>query len=452
MSKIFKRLDIDEILDWFRSGEKKKDDWLIGTEHEKFLFKKNNFQRLKYDEKFGIKTILEEISTDQNWEPIKEKNNLIGLKHKTGSSISLEPGGQLELSGAPLKNLHDTCKEAGTHLDLMKKLSEKFNFVMLGIGHDPKSRIDEIDWMPKERYKIMNQYMPKVGKFGLDMMIRTCTIQVNLDYCNEDDMIKKFQVSLALQSVATALFANSPFVDGKFSGFLSKRALVWTDTDFDRTGIPMRVFKEDFGYRSWLDYLMSVPMYFIYRDGKYIDVSGQKFSDFMMGKLNGLEGIFPTLKDWEDHTTVAFPEVRLKQYLEMRGADGGPWNRICALPALWVGLLYDEKSIDDSFNLAKNFMNYKTLENARISAATDGLKGKIGKFKIIDVANKMLEISYQGLKRRNFLDKKGISETQFLDPLFNIIERNETASEEIIRKYNFDWNKNINKIFDKEIF
>ena len=452
MTKKFEKLDTEIILDWFRSGEKKKDNWLIGTEHEKFLFKKDNFQRLKYNDKFGIKNILEEISTDRDWKPIIEKNNIIGLKHKAGSSISLEPGGQLELSGAPLKNLHDTCREAGQHLELMKKLSEKFNFVMIGIGHDPKSSLDEIGSMPKERYKIMDQYMPKVGKLGLDMMFRTCTIQVNLDYSNEDDMIKKFQISLALQSVATALFANSPFVDGKISGFLSKRAFVWTDTDFDRTGIPMNVFKKDFGYRSWLNYLMSVPMYFIYRDGKYIDVSGQKFSDFMLGKLIGLEGVFPTLKDWEDHTTVAFPEVRLKQYLEMRGADGGPWSRICALPALWVGLLYDEKSINDSFNLAKNFMNYKILENARISAAKYGLRGKIGKFKFIEVANKMLEISYQGLKRRNYLDKKGISETQFLDPLFNIIERNETAADEMIKKFNLEWNRNINKVFEKEIF
>ena len=294
--------------------------------------------------------------------------------------------------------------------------------------------------------------MPKVGELGLDMMLRTCTIQVNLDFCNESDMVKKFQTSIALQSVATALFANSPFVEGKPSRFLSRRAYVWTDTDNDRTGIPKNIFDGNFGYQSWVDYLMSVPMYFIYRDGKYIDVSGQKFSDFMLGKLIGLEGVFPTLKDWEDHTTVAFPEVRLKQYLEMRGADGGPWSRICALPALWVGLLYDEKSINDSFNLAKNFMNYKILENARISAAKYGLRGKIGKFKFIEVANKMLEISYQGLKRRNYLDKKGISETQFLDPLFNIIERNETAADEMIKKFNLEWNRNINKVFEKEIF
>ncbi len=445
------KLEIDQILDWFKSGEKKHEDYLIGTEHEKFLFTKDNFKRLGYDDENGINKILEEISGDGNWEKIIEDGNAIGLKSFSGSSISLEPGGQFELSGAPLKNLHETCKEAGTHLELLKKISNKHDFLMMGIGHDPKWKREDVIWMPKKRYEIMRKYMPKVGELGLDMMLRTCTIQVNLDYSDENDMIKKFQTSIALQSVATALFANSPFVEGKPSGFLSRRAYVWTHTDKDRTGIPKNIFDDNFGYKSWIEYLMSVPMYFIYKDGKYIDVAGQRFSDFMLGKLKGLEGLFPTLIDWENHTTVAFPEVRLKQYLEMRGADGGPWNRICALPAFWVGLLYDKKSLNQAYNLSKEFMQKELLEEARISSAKFGLNGKIGKIQIKELAKQVLDISFQGLERRNYLDKKGISETQFLDPLFNIVE-GETAAEQMLNKFENQWDKNIDKIFENEIF
>ena len=446
------KLEMDQILNWFKAGEKKYEDFLIGTEHEKFLFKQDGFKRLGYDDKNGIRKILEEISGNEEWEKIIEDGHTIGLKHFSGSSISLEPGGQFELSGAPLKNLHETCKEAGRHLELMKKISKKYGFVLIGIGHDPKWKREDVTWMPKKRYEIMKKYMPKVGALGLDMMLRTCTIQVNLDYSSENDMIKKFQTSIALQSVATALFANSPFVEGKPSGFLSRRAYVWTDTDNDRTGIPKNIFDGDFGYQSWVDYLMSVPMYFIYRDGKYIDVSGQNFADFMLGKLQGLEGLFPTLNDWENHTTVAFPEVRLKQFLEMRGADGGPWNRICALPALWVGLLYDEKSLNDAHSLSKEFMQVDILEDARRSSAKFGLNGRIGKIEISELAKQVLEISFEGLKRRNKLDKKGVSETQFLDPLFNILEGGETSAEQMLYKFENQWDKNIDKIFENEIF
>ncbi len=452
MTRVKRKLELDEIYDWFKDGEKKFDDFLIGTEHEKFLYHNESYKRLNYDGENGVKKILEEISKDESWKKIVENNNIIGLNHFSGSSITLEPGGQFELSGAPLQNLHETCKEAGKHLDLLKKISKKYDFLMIGIGHDPKWKREDINWMPKKRYEIMKNYMPKVGELGLDMMLRTCTIQVNLDYSDENDMIKKFQTSIALQSIATALFANSPFVDGEKSGYLSRRAFVWTDTDKDRTGIPQNIFKDDFGYKSWVNYLMSVPMYFVYRDGKYIDVSGQSFSDFMLGKLKGLEGIFPTLKDWENHTTVAFPEVRLKQYIEMRGADGGPWNRICALPALWVGILYDQNSLKNAYNLSKEFMKKEVLEKARISAAKFGLNGKMGKYRIKELAKQMLEISFEGLKRRNNLDKKGISETQFLDPLFNILESEETAAEQMIFKFENKWDKDINKIFKNEIF
>ena len=306
--------------------------------------------------------------------------------------------------------------------------------------------------MPKGRYEIMKNYMPKVGQLGLDMMLRTCTIQVNLDFASEKDMIEKFQISMALQSVATALFANSPFIEGKPSGYLSSRAMVWTDTDPYRTGVPEIVFDSNFGYESWLNYVLEVPMYFVYRDGKYIDVAGNSFVDFMEGKLKGFEGQYPTIKDWEDHITVAFPEVRLKQYLEMRGADGGPWNIICALPALWVGLLYDSQSQSDALSLAKPLMDANLLEEGRISAATFALNGMIGNVSIDKLASDMLDISRDGLKRRNKIDGRGLDESQFLDPLFYILDNKQTGAEKLLQKYNGSWNKNIDKIFIENSF
>ncbi len=446
------RLDKEILINWFKKGEKNREDWKIGTEHEKFVFHLDNLERVGYFGKSGISELLYNLAKENKWEKVLENNNIIGLKDETGASISLEPGGQLELSGSPLEDLHQTCKETGKHLQIMKKAINKLGLSMIGLGYDPKWSRSKQKWMPKGRYEIMKKFMPKVGQLGLDMMLRTCTIQVNLDYLNEKDMVQKFQTSLALQSIATAIFANSPFIEGKESGYLSSRAIVWTDTDPNRTGVPEIVFTKHFGYEAWLDYVLKVPMYFIYREGKYIDVSGKSFLDFMDGKLEDFEGEFPSIKDWEDHITVPFPEVRLKQYLEMRGADGGPWNIICALPALWVGLLYDHEAQLEAYDLAKPFMNTSILEEGRISAAKHGLNGKLGSKNIIDIAEEMLRISSLGLERRNKVDHRGVDERQFLDPLSNIIRNKKTGSEILLEKFNSTWDKNIDKVFIENAF
>ena len=446
------KLEYSDLLKWFNQGEKPSKNWKIGTEHEKFVFYTNNFKRVSYLGASGISELLNALAIKNNWVKIIENNNTIGLKDDTGASISLEPGGQLELSGTPLENLHQTCKETGQHLKIMKEVMSGLGLLMVGVGYDPKWSRSDISFMPKGRYEIMKNYMPKVGQLGLDMMLRTCTIQVNLDFSSEKDMVEKFQISMALQSVATALFANSPFIEGKPSGYLSSRAMVWTDTDPYRTGVPEIVFDSNFGYESWLNYVLEVPMYFVYRDGKYIDVAGNSFVDFMEGKLKGFEGQYPTIKDWEDHITVAFPEVRLKQYLEMRGADGGPWNIICALPALWVGLLYDSQSQSDALSLAKPLMDANILEEGRVSAATFALNGKIGNVSIDKLASDMLDISRDGLKRRNKIDARGLDESQFLDPLFYILDNKQTGAEKLLQKFNGSWNKNIDKIFIENSF
>jgi glutamate--cysteine ligase len=315
-----------ELVEYIASGEKPASAWRIGTEHEKFGFRLDDLRPPTWEGERGIGMLLEGM-TRFGWQRIEEHGKLIALA-KGAASITLEPAGQLELSGAPLETIHETCCEVATHLAEVKQVADELGLGFLGMGFQPKWRRDEMPWMPKGRYAIMRRYMPTVGQLGLDMMTRTCTVQVNLDYADEADMVKKFRVALALQPIATALFADSPFTEGQPNGYQSYRSHIWTDTDPDRTGMLDFVFERGFGYERWVDYLLDVPMYFSYRDGRYIDLAGRSFRTFMAGRLDELPGEKPTLRDWADHTTTAFPEVRLKKYLEMRGADGGPWNRL----------------------------------------------------------------------------------------------------------------------------
>src|SRR6056297_2550612 len=348
-----------DLVNWLAAGEKDPNDWRIGTEHEKFVFRLGDLSPVGYEGDAGIRALMEAMTADYGWEPIREGETTIALKRDSAGdvpeTISLEPGGQFELSGAPLATLHETCAEAGRHLSECLEIGERLGIGFLGVGFSPTWRLEEIPTMPKKRYAVMTRYMPEVGSRGHDMMYRTCTIQVNLDFASEADMVKKLRVSLALQPVATALFASSPFTEGKPNGFKSLRSAVWRDTDGDRTGMLPFVFEDGMGYERYADYALDVPMYFVYRDGEYIDVAGSSFRDFLEGRLTQLPGEKPTIDDWSDHLTTLFPEVRLKRFLEMRGADGGPWRRICGLPAFWVGLLYDGAALDAAWDLVKDW-------------------------------------------------------------------------------------------------
>ncbi|HZV24536.1 MAG TPA: glutamate--cysteine ligase, partial [Luteimonas sp.] len=341
--------DHRQLVDYIATGGKPPSAWRIGTEHEKFGFRLDDLRPPTFDGERGIEAVLEGL-TRFGWSRIQENGRTIALT-RDGASVTLEPAGQLELSGAPLETIHETCIETNGHLREVKDVAQELQLGFLGMGFQPKWRREDMPWMPKGRYGIMRRYMPTVGDLGLDMMTRTCTVQVNLDFSDEADMVKKFRVSLALQPIATALFADSPFTDGKPNGYLSYRSHIWTDTDADRTGMLDFVFEDGFGYERYVDYLLDVPMYFAYRNGIYVDAAGKSFRDFLDGRLDVLPGTLPTLRDWSDHMTTAFPEVRLKKYLEMRGADGGPWNRLCALPAFWVGLLYDDAALDAAWDL-----------------------------------------------------------------------------------------------------
>jgi len=435
-----------QMVGWLASQAKEQSLWRIGTEHEKFLFHKADNRPVGYEGERGIQTILKRLQAEYQMTPIMEKGHIIGLKDNQGGSITLEPGGQLELSGAPLENLHQTCKETGAHLNQMKHVISDLEIGMLGLGFQPIWGRDDISWMPKGRYKIMREYMPKRGNLGLDMMLRSCTVQVNLDYADERDMVRKFRTSLALQPVATALFANSPFKDGKLSGLKSTRAHVWTDTDPDRCGVPEIVFDSGFGYEAWIDYILDVPMYFLHRGDDYLDVSGLSFAEFMAGRLTGFEGQYPLLHDFEDHITTAFPEVRLKGYLEMRGADSGSWNNICALPALWVGTLYDDEALARAEALVAD-IGAQDVENARYSAAKDGLAGKFGEYMMLDIAQKFVDIASDGLKARNRLDDSGMDERGFLSPLKSILKSRKTNADLMIEAFKGEWQGDINKVF-----
>ncbi len=361
--------------------------------------------------------MLQGLSEQFNWKPVYEQGNLIALLDDKGASITLEPGGQFELSGALLENVHQTCNEVYTHLKQVKAVAEPLGIAFLGMGFQPKWERKDTQWMPKGRYRIMREYMAKRGNLGVDMMARTCTVQVNLDFASEADMVRKFQVSLALQPVATALFANSPFVDGKPCGYVSYRSHVWEDTDPDRTGMLPFVFDSSMGFERYVDYMLDVPMYFVYRDGKYIDASGQSFRDFLNGALPALPGEKPGIKDWEDHLTTAFPEVRLKRYMEMRGADGGPWRKLCALPAFWAGLLYDDAVLAAAWDLVRDWSMEERLK-LRVDAPRLGLKAQVRDRSLQSIAIEVLEMASTGLTARNRLSSSGENETGFLETLF----------------------------------
>lgn len=440
--------DVGQLVEWLAKGEKPAADWRIGTEHEKFLFHRDSLRPVAYDGDSGVEAMLNALCKviGDKATPIIEKGKIIGLKDGDGGSVSLEPGGQLELSGAPLSNLHQTCAETGRHLRHMRAVSSALGVGMLGIGFQPKWRRDDISWMPKGRYQIMQNHMPKVGTMGLDMMLRSCTVQVNLDYADEADMRRKFRTSLALQPIATALFANSPFKDGKPSGWLSGRAHVWTDTDNARCGVPSCVFDPHFGYEQWIDYILDVPMYFLHRGEDYVDVAGKSFRDYLAGTLAGFEGEPPQMADFEDHITTAFPEVRLKQYLEMRGADSGSWANICALPAYWVGLLYCDEALAEAEDLVRD-VGADDVMAARLSVAKDGLRGKLGAHDVATLAKKTIDIASKGLRNRGIFDDGGDDESGFLQPLRKVIATQKTPAEVMLDLYHGDWAEDIDQVF-----
>jgi glutamate--cysteine ligase len=440
----------DDLIATFAAGEKPAADWRIGTEHEKFVYRCADHRAPSYDEPGGIRDLLNAL-TQYGWSPVVENGNVIALTGPDGA-ISLEPAGQFELSGAPREHLHQTCAEAARHLAQCKAVGDTLGLGFLGLGMWPDKTRAELPVMPKGRYAIMLNYMPKVGSLGLDMMLRTCTIQTNLDYASEADMARKFRVGLALQPLATALFANSPFTEGRPNGFLSFRSHIWSDTDPDRTGMLPFVFEDGFGYERYLDYALDVPMYFVFRDGHYIDVAGQSFRDFLDGRLPGLPGQKPRASDFTDHLSTIFPEVRLKSFLEMRGADGGRWGKICALPALWVGLLYDDDALDSAWDEVKHW-SLAERQTLRDGVPKLGLKAPIpGGGTLLDFGPRILALAEAGLNARARLGPAGDNESGFLDPLREVLAAGRTPAERLLDLYANEWGGDIGRIYEEQSF
>ncbi|MDF1728508.1 MAG: glutamate--cysteine ligase [Sulfitobacter sp.] len=437
----------EQLVEYLAEGCKPKEDWRIGTEHEKFGYQKDSLLPLPYEGDCSIRAMLEGLRDRHHWTPVEERGKLIGLE-KDGANISLEPGGQLELSGAPVVSIHETCDEVNAHLREVKDVADEIGAGFIGLGAAPIWTHDQMDLMPKGRYKLMNDYMTKVGTMGRVMMRRTCTVQVNLDFSSEADMVQKMRVALALQPVATALFANSPFFEGKPNGHKSWRSRVWRDLDSARTGMLPFVFEEGFGFERWVEYALDVPMYFVYRDGKYIDALGQSFRDFLKGQLPALPGETPTLSDWADHLTTAFPEARMKRYIEMRGADGGPWRRLCALPAYWVGLVYDQGALDAAWDLVKDF-TADQREALRVAASVEGLQAKVEGLDMLDLARETVAIAEAGLKARAMPGAGGLvpDETHFLNALKESVESGKTPADELLEAYEGEWNGDLTRVY-----
>ena len=422
-----------------------KTDWRIGTEHEKFAYDIRTLCPLPYDGVPGIRALLEGMQRF-GWAPVLEGENIIALKAEDGASVTLEPGGQFELSGAAVETLHQTCGEVNTHLEQVTEVCQEIGAGVIGLGFNPKWRRQDIHWMPKGRYKIMRAYMPTKGNLGHDMMLRTCTVQVNLDFDSEADMIKKMRVGVALQPIATALFAASPFSEGKPNGYLSYRSHIWTDTDPDRCGMLPFIFEDGFGFERWIDYILDVPMYFIYLGGNYLDVSGLSFRNYMSGELTGFEGQFPTMADWTDHMTTAFPEVRLKHYIEMRGTDGGPWARLCALPALWVGLLYDQTALDAAWDLCR-YWSEEERQYLRDETPKTALDTPFRGRTVLDISREMLEIAEAGLERRCKTNGIGEDETIFLAELKEIVGSGKSRARQMLDAFESRWDGDINRVY-----
>jgi len=434
-----------QMIERISRGSKPKSEWRIGTEHEKIGFCLKQKTPLPYKGDCGIEAMLQGLQRF-DWDGVYEGDNVIALK-RDGASVSLEPGGQLELSGAPLEHVHQTCAELHRHLREVKEVADEMGAGFLSLGFRPDTKLEDVPVMPKGRYGIMRSYMPKVGTHGLEMMFRTCTVQTNLDFASESDMVKKLRVSLALQPIATALFANSPFTDGVPNGYNSFRSRIWLDTDADRTGMLPFAFEEGFGFEQYVDYALDVPMYFVYRDGDYLDASGKSFRDFLDGKLDILPGERPTEQDFEDHLSTIFPEVRMKSFLEMRGADTGPWTELCALPAFWVGLLYDQTALDAAWDMVKDWSEEERWALRR-DVATHGLRTPFRDKTVQDLAKEALAIARVGLKSRGRLNAHGESESVFLQELDQFARTGKNNADRLLDLYHGAWKGDILRAYE----
>ena len=440
---------VRQMAEYLEAGCKPAEQFRIGTEHEKFGFREDDLAPPPYEpdpgSRAGIRPLLEAMAR-QGGSPILDRGNPIGLK-LDGAAISLEPAGQLELSGAPVETLHATGQEMADHFAAVRAAARDLGMGFAPLGFHPTATREAMPWMPKGRYAIMRRYMPLVGALGLDMMTRTCTVQVNLDFASEADMRRKLRVGLACQPLATALFANSPFTEGRPNGFLSWRAQVWTDTDNARSGIPAVMFEPGFGFERYAEWLIDeVPMYFVYRDGRYIDVAGASFRHFMQGRVAELAGETATMGDFADHLTTVFTDVRLKRFLEMRGADAGTPEMMLAQSAFWVGLLYDPAALAAASALLAD-VRWEEALALRAAVPRLGLDAPWRGGRLMDLAREVVAIAVQGLRARARRDAAGNDESVCLAPLEAIVAGAPTQAQHWLARFEGAWAGDIRRIF-----
>lgn len=440
----------EQLVEYLASGCKPATEWRLGTEHEKFGYIRETLAPLPYDGPTSVRAMLEGLRDSFGWAEAREAGHLIGL-HKGGANISLEPGGQLELSGAILNDIHQTRAELDTHLAEVKQIGDRIGAGFFGLGAAPIWTHDQMPMMPKGRYRLMTPYMRGVGTMGTSMMYRTCTVQVNLDFASEADMVRKLRVALALQPVATALFATSPFFDGQPNGHRSWRSRIWRDLDASRTGMLPWAFEDGMGFERYADFALDVPMYFVYRDGRYINALGQSFRDFLKGELPALPGEVPTLSDWADHLTTCFPEARIKKYMEMRGADAGRADHTAALSAFWVGLMYDGSALDAAWDMVKGW-DAATRDGLRVAASERALAAEAGGVRMADLAARVLDLAAAGLAARGILDADGRDETRHLDVLRDRVARGASHADDLLAAYHGAWGGDLTRLYAAESY
>jgi glutamate--cysteine ligase len=434
---------VDQLVEFLRRSEKPPERWRVGTEHEKVGLWVPELRPVPYEGERGIAALLDAVAESDGWTRLREGEHLVALR-KDGASVTLEPGGQLELSGAPLRTIHETCSEFQTHLAMMKRVCEPLGIVWLGLGMHPIHGVPEIPSMPKSRYRIMRSYLPARGSLSLEMMYATATVQANYDFSDEADMVAKMRTALAVSPIVSAIFANSSLSEGKANGFVSRRLHIWQHTDPERTGLLPFVFEPDMGYRRYIEWALDVPMFFFVREGSYHPAGGMTFRRFLR---EGWGEQRATFADFDRHLTTLFPEVRLKHVIEVRGADAVPPGLTCSLPALWKGILYDADALEAAWRLVGD-ATQEEREAARSEVSRRGLAAHYAGRPMLELAGELARTASEGLRRIGHAGRRDPDESSFLDPVFEQLATGASPGQIVLERWEGEWQRSPDRLIE----
>lgn len=438
MSVIEKNQELEA---YFHDAGKPRERWRVGTEYEKVGIDRHSGQAIPYFGRRGVEYILRELIERFRWEPDEQDGHIIALS-RDKAQITLEPGGQIELSGEPCESIHCTYAEFTQHIRELLEVTEPLGIIFLGLGMQPVSRVEEIEWVPKQRYRIMGPYMLKVGKLGQRMMKQTATVQANIDFSDEKDAMAKFRTGMGLAPILISMFANSPICDGQLNGYRSFREHIWTDTDNNRSGLLKFAFAPDVGFAHYVEYALDVPMYFIVRKKNYIDMTGVTFRQFLQFGHNGERA---TLEDWHDHLTTLFPETRIKRYIEIRSVDSQPPELMPALSALIKGAFYDGDCLQAAWDLVKGW-SWDERMQVYLDSHQEALSARIRRYSLLDLAKELMEIAWEGLRRQNQVNDLGEDETIYLKPLKDLLDNGKCPADIVLEKWEGELHHDIKKL------